>query len=83
MGKNRKHISLVETNFFTFKNLSHLGLYDRIAPLEVQVFDVNATEANTQMTEIIARSKTRFGDIPAAMAKINLSDSQTLRIIEA
>ena len=76
MGNNRNRISLVDTNFFTFKNLSHLGLYDRIAPLEVQVFDVNATETNTQMTEILARSKTRFGDLPVAINKIILSDVQ-------
>ena len=44
MGNNRNQISLVNTNFFTDKNLSHI---DRIAPIEAQVYDVNNTKTNT------------------------------------
>ena len=40
MGNNRNRISLVNTNFFTDKNLSHI---DHIAPIEAQVYDVNNT----------------------------------------
>ena len=40
MGNNRNQISLVNTNFFTDKNLSHI---DHIASIEAQVYDVNNT----------------------------------------
>ena len=40
MGNNRNRISLVNTNFFTDKNLSHI---DHIASIEAQVYDVNNT----------------------------------------
>ena len=76
MGNDRSQISLVNTNFFTHKNLSHIGLYDHIAPLEAQVFDVNNTKTNTQLSEIIDRSTTRLGDVPSSKTKIKLSDDQ-------
>ena len=57
--------------FFTLKILSNIGVYNTSAPLEVHVFDVNATETNTLMTEIIARSKTRNGDYSLLCERTN------------
>mmetsp|Transcript_27408 Transcript_27408/g.37587 ORF Transcript_27408/g.37587 Transcript_27408/m.37587 type:complete len:182 (-) Transcript_27408:157-702(-) len=41
--------------------------------LEAIIYDVNETGTIVSMSEIIANSKTRFGDAPSSLAKINLS----------